>query len=234
MIPQLNYFRFCWQYRILEKKVPSDDISNILDLGCGDGQLVINFSKLFSNANVTGVDKYTDYKQSTERKVKAEKLIAESGLSKRCKIVEADAFELPFPEKRFDLIHARNSLHHMFVSHDTDSIREITIFFKNIKGFLKEDGFLVISEIGPVNYLSYARYIIPRRLFFINQAHNMDYKSKFPRQTWTSCLREAGFSIVFTEYYVPYRLRYFRRILAKEFFSRFSHSSFTILARRTK
>lgn len=230
---QLNYLRFYWQYKRIYDRIRNNQINSILDLGCGNGELVISFSMLFPETNITGVDKYSDYKQSIERKLNAEKLISNSGLSKQCKIVEADAFDLPFEDKEFNLIHARNSLHHMFDSQNADTPKKITSFLIDIKNLLKKNNHLVISEIGPVNYLSYAKFLIPKKFFFINQAHNMDYKSKVSCRTWITCLKQAGFNIDLVEYYVPYRLRFFRKILACNFFSRFSHSSFMILAQRT-
>lgn len=228
----LKYQRFCWQYKNVFEQIELDAAANILDMGCGDGNLVINFAKRFETVNVTGIDKYSDYKDSTERKANAESLISQFGLSERCTVVEANAFKLPFEENYFDLIHARNSLHHMFNSNDTAAARDIVAFFKKTKGLLKKNGVWVISEVGPVNYLSYAKFLIPKKLFFINQAHNMDYKSKFPLKTWVDCLKETGFNVIIAEYYVPYRMRYLKTILANDFFSRFSHSSFTILAQR--
>jgi SAM-dependent methyltransferase len=227
---EINFKRFRWQYKHLYDKVYSENIRNILDLGCGDGKVVINFARMFPIADVAGVDKYDEYKDSPARRATAMKLIAEDGISQRCRILEVDAFKLPFSNGDFDIIHARNFLHHIFNSHDQDSARQIVSYFEKIRALIRKGGFFAISEVGPVNYLSYAKYVMPRWLFFINQAHNMDYKSKFSHKTWTDCLKEAGFDIVFLDHYVPYRLRHLKKVLANEFACRFFHSSYTILA----
>jgi len=227
---EFNYKRFCWQYKHLYEKVNPHTIRNILDVGCGDGELVISFAKMFPKANVIGIDKYGRYKESNERRAKAEKMIVDYELSKRCRIEQANALNLSFPDASFDLIHVRNALHHMFNSFDADSSGKIVSFFKKIEALLNKKGFLIISEIGPVNYISYLKYILPQWLIYIPQAHNMDYNSKLAHQEWMDCLKKAGFNIIFLDHYSPYRLRYLRKILSSEFSSRFFYSAYTILA----
>jgi len=106
---ELSDLQFGWLYKNVFKEIHDRQLSGILDIGCGTGEHVIKFAGLFPDANIVGIDKYGDYKKSTERKAIAERAVAESGLSRRCKIIEADAHDLPFQEGAFDLIHGNRS-----------------------------------------------------------------------------------------------------------------------------
>jgi SAM-dependent methyltransferase len=227
-----NQARFRWQYRFLPAQVSPGAVGRILDLGCGDGELMVFLAKLFPGARVTGIDTYDGYSGSSGRRARAEKLILEAGEKGRCRIVEADILERPFPADSFDLIHARNVLHHLFARTDREVEARIAVFFEYLRALLGRSGYLVITEIGPVNYVSRLRYLVPRRVLLINQAHNMKYRDKFPMQTWLGSLGPAGFDCIHSAYYVPYRLRRLRKILNNEFAGRFSNSMYSLLAVR--
>lgn len=226
--PNEAYFR--WQYRFLQTHVSPDAVGRILDLGCGDGELLLSLAKLFPEAEITGVDEYGHYAGSGERRARAAGLISEAGVTDRCRIVQTDILKRPFPAGSFELVHARNVLHHCFDCPDSET--KITSFFKYLHLLLSKRGYFVLTEIGPVNYLRYLKYVVPRTLIFINQAHNMDYRGKLPLATWLAYLRTAGFERVHAEYYVPYRFRHFTRLLNNEFAARFSHSAYSLLAIR--
>jgi len=228
----LNESRFRWQYSFLEDHVSRGSVSRILDLGCGDGELMLFLAKLFPMARVTGVDTYGGYTQSEERKSRALQLISEAGIAARCRIIQADILERPFPANSFDLLHARNVLHHLFDCTDREAGSRITSFFEYLLTLLSRNGYIVVSEIGPVNYVKYLKYVVPRKLMFISQAHNMEYHSKFPLRAWSKYLRAAGFDCRHVEHYVPYRLRRMKMVLNNEFAGRFSHSAYSVLAVR--
>jgi SAM-dependent methyltransferase len=79
---ELNYFLKNSQKFILENRQ-----KKILDLGCGDGNLVFDLKKIEKTMNITGIDLYLSAKQKESPA-----------------FLSADAFALPFAQNSFDLI----------------------------------------------------------------------------------------------------------------------------------
>lgn len=75
---------------------------DILDIGCGTGEITSRLARLFPEANVTGVDLIEAHLEL------ARESYAELG--ERVTFRKADAFELPFADKSFDLVVCRHML----------------------------------------------------------------------------------------------------------------------------
>ncbi|MDD7305190.1 MAG: class I SAM-dependent methyltransferase [Peptoniphilaceae bacterium] len=116
-----------WGRSYLEIK--KDDI--ILDLGCGGGR---NIEYFLTKANkVYGID-YS--KTSVEMASFLNKEAIKEG---RCKIIEADAKNIPFQEKSIDIISAFETIYFW------DNIEEC---FKEIYRVLKDGGIFLICNEG--------------------------------------------------------------------------------------
>jgi ubiquinone/menaquinone biosynthesis C-methylase UbiE len=72
---------------------------DVLDVGCGNGAYLANFAAAPGNRTVTGVDLTFDMLVSARNRVGA-----------KCRLVRADALELPFRPASFDLIFASHVL----------------------------------------------------------------------------------------------------------------------------
>jgi SAM-dependent methyltransferase len=75
---------------------------NILDLGCGTGEITIRMAELFPDARITGADIIPSHLELAREKAVQ--------YGDRVKFQEADAFELPFAGGSFDLVVCRHVL----------------------------------------------------------------------------------------------------------------------------
>ena len=75
---------------------------DILDVGCGTGEITSRLAGLFPAARVTGVDLIDAHLALARERYAA--------LGDRLTFQRADAFELPFADKRFDLVVCRHVL----------------------------------------------------------------------------------------------------------------------------
>src|SRR5262245_526769 len=75
---------------------------DILDVGCGTGEISSRLAALFQTARVTGVDLLEHHLALARTRYAA--------LADRLRFQQADAFELPFAEHNFDLVVCRHML----------------------------------------------------------------------------------------------------------------------------
>ncbi|CAN5879253.1 hypothetical protein BH11MYX3_BH11MYX3_22870 [soil metagenome] len=74
----------------------------ILDVGCGTGEISSRLAEVFPRSTVTGVDLLEPHLELARERY--------AGLGDRLTFRQADAFELPFPARSFDLVVCRHLL----------------------------------------------------------------------------------------------------------------------------
>src|SRR5688500_14971256 len=74
----------------------------ILDVGCGTGEIAIRLAELFPRATILGVDIIESHLELARRRT--------TQLGARVTFQIADAFELPFDDRSFDLVVCRHVL----------------------------------------------------------------------------------------------------------------------------
>ena len=82
--------------------------SHILDVGCGPGTITCGFAKYASKGKVVGVD-FSDKVLQQARSEAESRGIPEERISFQA----ASAFELPFPDESFDIVHCHALLVHL-------------------------------------------------------------------------------------------------------------------------
>ncbi|MEP7765029.1 methyltransferase domain-containing protein [Sanguibacter sp. 25GB23B1] len=87
---------------------------SILDVGCGPGTVTVDLARIVGPGHVTGVDAATSILDS------ARELAAASGLD-NVSFEHANAYQLPFADDSFDVVHA-----HQLLQHLSDPIAAIT------------------------------------------------------------------------------------------------------------
>ncbi|KKK38972.1 hypothetical protein WQ57_06405 [Mesobacillus campisalis] len=105
---------------------------NILDIGCGNGIHTLILAETFPNAHITAVDTNQQSLDTLKQHLQMK------GLEDRVKVLNASMLELDFPSETFDLIWAEGSI---YIAGFQEGLRQW-------KSFLKQDGYLVCSEIS--------------------------------------------------------------------------------------
>ncbi len=113
----------------------------VLDVGCGNGLLLIGAASQLTTGTATGVDIWrTDIESdvSPQSVLKNAKL---AGVADRVQVESADARDLPFDNGRFDIVLTSFMLHHMNKADRETAVQQMT-------RVLKPGGKLIIVEIA--------------------------------------------------------------------------------------
>lgn len=112
--------------------VAQEKVLNILDIGCGNGIHTLVLAEVFPNALITAVDTNQQYLDTLKKQ------LYKKELEDRVTLLNVSMLEMDFPAETFDIIWAEGSIY-------------IAGFQKGLKlwnYFLKQDGYLVCSEIS--------------------------------------------------------------------------------------
>ena len=118
----------------------------VLDVGCGNGLLLIGAASQLTTGSATGVDIWrTDIESdvSPQSVLKNAKL---AGVADRVQVESADARDLPFENGRFDIVLTSFMLHDMNKADRETAVQQMT-------RVLKPGGKLVIVEIAHAAHL---------------------------------------------------------------------------------
>ncbi len=94
-------------------RIPSNAVTNALDLGCGRGAVAIATALRFPEARVTGIDLWRTVDQSGNGEDAARDNAHANGVHSRLALVTGDMTALPFEDGVFDLITAGLSIHNV-------------------------------------------------------------------------------------------------------------------------
>jgi ubiquinone/menaquinone biosynthesis C-methylase UbiE len=123
-----------------------------LDIGCGNGPLVVALAKKFPKAQVVGVDywggQWEYSKDMCERNAQIE------GVSDRASFQKASAAQLPFPDEYYDAVVSNLVFHEVAnVQDKRELIREALRVLKKGGAFSFQDLFLIKSVYGNTDEL---------------------------------------------------------------------------------
>lgn len=105
-------------------------IPKILDIGCGPGQQTLDLTNI-TNAEIIAVDNHQPFLNSLN-----EKMVSHD-LQYRVKAVKGNMFNLAFGENSFDIIWSEGAIYIMGFENG----------LKNWKRFLKEKGYIALTEV---------------------------------------------------------------------------------------
>jgi arsenite methyltransferase len=77
---------------------------HVLDIGCGRGAVLVSAAHRLPRGRATGVDIWRLRDQTGNSRAAAERNAMVEGVSERVELVDADARDLPFPPKSFDVV----------------------------------------------------------------------------------------------------------------------------------
>ena len=104
-------------------KLPSN--AKILDVGCGKGFLLYEFTKLLPEADIYGIDISKYAVENAKKEI-------------RHKIIEGHANSLPFEDNSFDFVYALGCMHNLFNFELFDALKEMERVGRNHKYTMQE------------------------------------------------------------------------------------------------
>jgi ubiquinone/menaquinone biosynthesis C-methylase UbiE len=116
---------------LADLKLPA--VQSILDVGCGDGGMALDFRKYFPKARITGVDI-----------AQASVELARERHLPNCEFLHTDGKSLPFPDGQFDLVVIAGVLMHVPHANQLEYLREAY-------RVLRPGGTLTVFEHNPYN-----------------------------------------------------------------------------------
>ncbi len=206
-----TFEKFKYLNNVLFEKINSKN-NFFLFVGVGHGLDSIMALKQGHANYIEGIDPYFSEDGNGEEDYKTLKnLIKKIGLNNKFKLLKTtfDKYYLR-NKKKFDEIVINDVLHHIFVTcenlnqsklHD----KAVNMFIK-LRRLLKEDGFLVISD---VNRIGFRQFLVNKKII----KSCVDYSTKQNWNQWYGALKKAGWYLEHLENYVPFHLRAFRKIL---------------------
>ena len=115
------------------------DDSEILDVGCAHGYLLIMIQKFHSSSKCHGIETTPDWKNRS-----AEKLL------ENCDLRVGDARKMPFADESFDIVFATDVLEH---------IPDYDIAINEIRRVLKTDGIAILSGPTETTFYKFCRLL---------------------------------------------------------------------------
>ncbi|MFN8530785.1 MAG: class I SAM-dependent methyltransferase [Anaerolineae bacterium] len=131
--PQVYYLHY-----FLQKHIPKRPVARALSIGCGGGNLERALIQLGAAQEIDAMD------ISPESIRLAKELAAQEGMESRLHYEVSDINKAEFPEKTYDFVIAKMSLHH---------ISQLEHVYHQIRRTLKDGGVFVFNEfIGPSRF----------------------------------------------------------------------------------
>ena len=130
----------------LLKQIPWKGNEKVLDVGCGNGILILSAAKQLTTGHAIGVDMWTENSGNNTKEV-FESNAALEGVQDKVEIHSEDARQLPYENNSFDVVLCGLTMHHLL--HDKGAERAINEIIR----VLKPNGFLAIYDV-PIAILS--------------------------------------------------------------------------------
>ena len=109
-----------------------DKLKNVLDIGCGPGDLPILLAKGVKEIHITAVDGSAEMIKFAEQNVK------KSGLEKQVKLLTGYVPGLRLKEHEYDIVISKDTLHH---------IPNPLVFWKEISRLVKHGGAVYVMDL---------------------------------------------------------------------------------------
>ena len=131
----LNIYLHNWQLSEITKVIDKNKSLKILDIGCGFGRLAKPLVNKYKNIKVDGIDISKTYVALFNQLLKG-----------KGKAKAADATELPFPDKSYDVVYIVTTF--MYLSSKSNQEKA----FMEVNRVLKPEGKIVFIERSPLGY----------------------------------------------------------------------------------
>lgn len=138
IVSSTGWYRERLNRRVLELSGASQN-DRVLDIGCGGGALSIAFAEGIGQGEVWGVDIWNKAQLAASSPGRALQNAKEKGMGHLVNVASADARQLPFSAKSFDIVTS------VLTIHNINDCREKAI--SEIARVLKDSGIVVIADV---------------------------------------------------------------------------------------
>ena len=115
----------------------------VLDVGCGNGIVLLAAAKHLTTGKATGIDIWVEGSGEQSAQILCKNAALE-GVAERVDLQEVDARKMPFADASFDVVFASLSLHHM--GDNSDRQRAASEMLR----VLKPGGAILIYDVLPI------------------------------------------------------------------------------------
>lgn len=121
---------------------------DILDLGCGPGDITLRFARRFPDANITAID-------GSEAMIELAnaRMAATGGVRATVTFIEGVIPDLPIPKADYDLIVSTNCLHHL---------KDPSVLWRGIAEAAGKDTFIFIYDLFRPGSEAAARHLVEK------------------------------------------------------------------------
>jgi len=126
-------------YNLILDHIDFNGFGSIIDIGCGNGPLVIKLAKKYQKAKITGID-YWGGLWNYSKKI-CEINAVNEGVQDRVIFIKASASSLPFPDESFDLAISN------FVFHEVRDTKDKRKVIKEALRIVKKDGKFIFQDL---------------------------------------------------------------------------------------
>lgn len=204
LIAKASYLTGKKNYEWVVNKLADLSIETVVDLGCGSGDILIDFCQNSENLRGIGVD------ISKGALEEAKKRILEAGLNERISLLEGDmtqpsTYSHKIKEKGGKLaFNAIMSLHE-FLRDGEEAV--VDIFKKMKKEFPKS--YFLLGEFNRISDQEFTQMPLAKKmhmLFYQEIIHGMTPQGLADKKTWLGIFERAGVEVLETKDDLPFRL----------------------------
>lgn len=202
-----------------------------LDLGCGNAEMALFFARELG-MQVTAADEFEGHGSDVQFG-EIKKKVSALGLESQVTVLKLDALQVGQLKQTFDVVFIRNVLHHMFFWPESKNSEAAKRFFKDLRKILSRGGLIYITDAGRWNFWDLLYRVLPGKWYqakLFRSINQVDFNTKTPASVWQTYLKEAGFNMLFFEYYVPYEFRRLKWALNNPLANVFIESIYSIAA----
>jgi SAM-dependent methyltransferase len=210
---------------ILRGLLAGDECTRILNVGAGKGIESIYFAIKFNKFSLC-IDEYEGNGDDRNNETWLREKIKDLKIEDLIEIQKQDILKADLKDGSYDLIFAKNVMHHIFENRWDEDLRDN--LFKKLRNSCGKA--IYIQETGRINYKAWLRFIIPRSWKTINTIHVVDYSQKCEPYWWADGLVGAGFKNIKVVYHIPNRLRALALLVPGRHLSRMGSGSYAVYA----